>query len=85
MPTQRKRRPGLLARHRRAARRHVDQLQSAQVDVDQRRVVDLDEFVRRARAAGHHLAYEQSVRGGPGDSRCTCRRPSQNDSRKQPR
>ncbi len=53
--------PCRLARDRRAGGGHVDDLQALERLGRRGRVVELDEFVRSAGAAGHHLAHHEVV------------------------
>ncbi len=63
--------PGRPPAHRRAAGRDVDELESLEGQRRRRWVVELDQLVARARAAGHHLADDEVIdgrRGRPIDS-----------------
>ena len=58
--------PGLPTAHRRPAGRDVDELESLEGQWRRRWVVELDQLVARARAAGHHLADDEVIDGRRG-------------------
>ena len=55
--------PGRPTAHRRPAGRDVDELESLEGQRRRRWVVELDQLVARARAAGHHLADDEVIDG----------------------
>jgi hypothetical protein len=58
--------PCLLTRHCGTGGSHVDQLETSQVTIRARRVVDLNELIGRGYAPGHDLTDNEANRRGPG-------------------